>query len=227
MDAKERLDPRHCSRAPHGATDLVSSGISDQSFARELQAARSGDDQSQGRLLESCREYLQAIAGRGIGLDLVAKTGASDLVQETLFGAHRDFFRFHGETREELLAWLRSILQNRLTYTARHYRNAEKRRVDRELRRDEQNPAGPWDVTFSNATTPGTCATRRESLEALQAALERIPEDYRQTVMWHQYDGLGFEEIGIRMGRSKESARKLWSRALASLAAELGPNHAP
>ena len=59
------------------------------------------------------------------------------------------------------------------------------------------------------------------------AALGRIPEHYRQVVVWHQYDRLTFEEIGRRLGRSAESARKLWSRALIRLAEELGPAHDP
>ena len=68
---------------------------------------------------------------------------------------------------------------------------------------------------------------RRERAAALMDALERIPEHYRRVVVWHQYDRLTFEEIGGRLGRSAESARKLWSRALIRLAKELGPAHDP
>jgi RNA polymerase sigma-70 factor, ECF subfamily len=195
--------------------------MSDRTFATDMQAARAGDVRSRGRVLESCRQYLMAIASRGIGLDLTAKTGASDLVQETLLGAHVDFRRFHGESREELLNWLRAILQNRLAFVSRHYRDTEKRRVNREI------SGGSWEVAFSNATTPGTQLCRRESFDALRVALDRLPEDYRKAVLWHQFDGLGFEEIGARLGRSSESARKLWSRALINLAAEIGRDHAP
>ncbi len=162
----------------------MSSAISDHSFAKDIQAARSGDLQSQGRVLESCREYLLAIAGRGIGVDLAAKTGASDLVQETLLGAHVNFSKFRGGSRDELLAWLRAILQNRLAYAVRHYRDTEKRRVGREVAGVELTEGGARDANFTNVTTPGTCAARRETHEALQAALDRLPEDYRKAVLW-------------------------------------------
>ena len=73
--------------------------------------------------LESCRDYLHLIATRGLDADLAAKGGASDLVQETLLGAYRDFGAFHGRSREELLAWLRKILQNNLAVHRRRYRD--------------------------------------------------------------------------------------------------------
>ena len=63
--------------------------------------------------------------------------------------------------------------------------------------------------------------------EALMAALGRIPEDYRRVVVWYQYDRLTFKEIGRRLERSAEAARKLWSRALIRLTEELGPAHDP
>ena len=53
--------------------------------------ARAGDAEVLGRALESCREYLLLIAARGLDADLIAKGGASDLVQDTLLGAYRDF----------------------------------------------------------------------------------------------------------------------------------------
>ena len=46
-------------------------------------------------------------------------------------------------------------------------------------------------------------------------------------VVWYQYDRLTFEEIGLRLDRSAEAARKLWSRALVRLTQELGSAHDP
>jgi RNA polymerase sigma-70 factor (ECF subfamily) len=194
---------------------------------REIEGARAGDAEMLGHLLESCRDYLEAIAGRGLGRDLVPKVGASDLVQETLLGASRDFARFEGRSRDELLAWLRAILQNRLAVIRRHYRGTHKRRVTREVAAGDPTAGGPWEAWRSAATPPGTHAERREGEAALRSALGRLSEDHRRVVVWHQYDGLTFEEIGQRLDRSAEAARKLWSRALTRLADELGPTHAP
>ncbi len=201
--------------------------MSDRGFALEIEAAHGGDLDALGRILEACRLPLLEIAGRWLGNDLVAKTGDCDLVQEALLGAHFDFGRFQGQTREDLFAWLRVILQNRLGYVARQYRDTEKRSVDREIPCGGLADGGLWDTLFSNSTTPGARAAHRESEAALRQALEALPDDYRRTVIWHQYDGLAFEEIGTRLGRSAEATRKLWSRALFRLADELGPGHAP
>src|SRR3954462_8195439 len=108
----------------------LSMATSDGWLAHEIERGGGGDVGALGGILESCRETLQEIAGRWLGKDLVAKTGDSDLVQEALLGAHFDFARFQGQSREELFAWLRAILHNRLAFVARHYRDTEMRRVD-------------------------------------------------------------------------------------------------
>ena len=84
-------------------------------------------------LLESCRDYLLLIAARGLDAELNAKGGASDIVQETLLGAYRDFARFRGHSREELLAWLRKILQNNLAVFRRRDRGTQKRQASLEV----------------------------------------------------------------------------------------------
>jgi RNA polymerase sigma-70 factor (ECF subfamily) len=194
---------------------------------REIQSARAGDDRMLGYLLESSRTYLLAVAARGLGPDLLAKEGASDIVQETLLGAYRDFAKFHGDTREELLAWLRKILLRRLAAHRRRYRGTKKRRVAREVSCGVSENEGAWKELPSEESTPGVKVVRREQAEALLSALRRLPRDYRQVVVWRQYDGLSFDDIGRKLGRSPEAARKLWSRALIHLTEELGPSHDP
>jgi RNA polymerase sigma-70 factor (ECF subfamily) len=193
----------------------------------ELRGARAVDVDAVGRVLESCRDYLLIVARRGLDPDLAAKGGASDLVQETLLGAYRDIDAFQGRTRAELLAWLRKILRNNLAHLRRRYRDTRKRRVALELPIGDHWAGGNREALPCDPMTPGACAVRRERAAALMVALEQIPEHYRRVVVWHQYDRLTFEEIGGRLSRSAESARKLWSRALIRLAKELGPAHDP
>jgi RNA polymerase sigma-70 factor (ECF subfamily) len=167
------------------------------------------------------------IASRGLDADLIAKGGASDLVQDTLLGAYRDFDGFNGGSRAELLAWLRKILQNNLAVHRRRYRGTRKRQVSREISIGSLSGHDARHALPCDSVTPGGAAVRREQIAALMAALGRIPEDYRRVVVWYQYDRLTFEEIGERLGRSAEAVRKLWSRALYRLTEELGPAHDP
>jgi RNA polymerase sigma-70 factor (ECF subfamily) len=198
-----------------------------ESTKREIEAARAGDAQRLGRLLESCRGYLMLVAARGVSGDLRAKGGASDVVQETLLGALRDFGAFHGGSHDELRAWLQKILRNNLAVFRRRYRGTQKRTVTREVGQSPSGPHAPWGALPDRAATPHTLAERRERSAELLAALERLSAEHRRVIVWRQYDQLTFEEIGRRLDRSADAARKLWSRALLHLSKALGPEHAP
>ncbi len=201
--------------------------VDDDPIVLEIKEARGGDLEVLGRALESCREYLHLIAAHGLDADLIAKEGASDLVQDTLLGAYRDFGAFRGCTRDELLAWLRKILQNNLAVHRRRYRSTRKRQISLEVPIGGSSGGAKWHALRSDSMTPGDAAVRGEQTAALMAALGRIPDDYRRVVVWHQYDRLTFEEIGRRLDRSAEAVRKLWSRALIRLTEEIGPAHDP
>jgi RNA polymerase sigma-70 factor (ECF subfamily) len=193
----------------------------------ELQGARGGDREAMGRVLESCRDYLRIVAERETDADLAAKGAASDLVQETLLAACRNIESFRGRSRAELLAWLGKVLRNHMADLRGSYRGTRKRRIALERPIDASSGRAAGVPLPCVTVTPGCQAVREEQAAALSSALERIPEHYRRVVVWHQYDRLTFDEIGRRLGRSVESARKLWSRALVRLSQELGPAHDP
>jgi len=46
-------------------------------------------------------------------------------------------------------------------------------------------------------------------------------------IQWRNYDRASFEEIGQRLERSAEAARKLWVRAVELLQQELDATHDP
>src|SRR5207253_6129409 len=75
-----------------------------------LQRARGNDPREVDRLFGACRNYLNVLARAQVESWLRAKVDASDLVQQTLLEAYRDFQRFRGTTEAEWLAWLRQIL---------------------------------------------------------------------------------------------------------------------
>ena len=193
----------------------------------ELQGARGGDREAMGRLLESCRGYLRIVAERETDADLAAKGAASDLVQQTLLTACRNIETFRGRSRAEFLAWLGKVLRNHTADLRRSYRGTRKRRVALERPIDATSGRAAGVSLPCVTVTPGGQAVREEQAAALSSALGRIPEHYRRVVVWHQYDRLTFDEIGRRLGRSAESVRNLWSRALVRLSQELGPAHDP
>ncbi len=191
-------------------------------FTQRLGAARAVPAEALGRLLEECRGYLLLIAQRELSPGLRAKAGASDLVQQTMVEALRDFERFQGGSEAELLAWLRRLLLNNLGDFARRFQEAGKRQVGREVSLGgASSEAGPPEPA-AGGPTPSVAAMTEEHAAALRRALERLPDEYRQAIVLRSQEGLPFEEVGLRLGRSPNAARKLWLRAIESLQQELG-----
>lgn len=208
---------------PTGAMDVEST--SSHGPARLLAAARSGDPEAQGRLLEPYRNYLRLLARLEVGRHLRAKVGASDMVQETFLQAHRAFGDFRGESERQLLQWLRSILASRLSKAIRRYWGTQRRAIllERELDRELGRSSGALDrAFFLSQTSPSGRAVRAERAVLLADAIERLPEDYREVIVLHHLQGLTFPQVAEAMDRSAGSVEKLWMRALARLRSELG-----
>jgi RNA polymerase sigma-70 factor, ECF subfamily len=154
------------------------------------------------RMLDGCRQYLLMIANEVVGPELQAKLGASDLVQDTFVEAQRHLAGFRGRTEAELRAWLRKILECRLSNLRRSYLATEKRASRREVAIETllAGSGANGDVLASRTLSPSNHAVRSELTQALDRALARLPEHYRQAVAWRHQEQLSWDEIGRRMG---------------------------
>jgi RNA polymerase sigma-70 factor (ECF subfamily) len=191
-------------------------------IARWLPEARSGRPDALGRLLDGYRGYLLQIAQEELDPILRAKAGASDVVQETFLEAQRDFIQFHGGSEAEFRAWLRQMLLHNLANLVRHFRDAAKRQIGREVGLPEADSSGgAGGGPAANFPTPSVQAMAHEKAEAVRKALERLPEDYRQVLLLRYEEEQSFDEIGRRMNRTANAARKLWARAVGRLQQEL------
>lgn len=195
-------------------------------LANWIAAARDGSDDALGESLEACRAYLMLVARQEIDPSLMAKAGASDLVQETFLEAQRDFGNFRGLTEAEFLGWLRRILLNNLANFQRHYRRTDKRKVTREVAIDGNRSSQHlenWLKTTSSS--PSSHAIQNEQAAAMEQALARLPHEYLQAIMLRNREGHSFEQIGQLMNRSANAARKLWGRAVERLQQEMETFH--
>jgi RNA polymerase sigma-70 factor, ECF subfamily len=192
--------------------------------AQWLPAARAGSREALGKVLEAARQYLLSIARQEFDPDLRAKNSPSDVVQETFVEAQRDFGRFQGNTEAELLAWLRQLLLHRVGKLRRRYRDTQKRQLAREVALGgDDSSSGLAGILAAGSLSPSGQAMENEQDEALQAALGRLPEDYRRVITLRYQEQLPFEEIGRLLERSPDAARKLWARAVERLLEELDP----
>jgi RNA polymerase sigma-70 factor (ECF subfamily) len=185
--------------------------------------ARGGSGEALGRLLEMCRRYLLLMANQDLPSELRAKVAPSDMVQDTLMEAGRDFLDFQGATVEELLGWLRRMLQNNVSNIHRYFAS-EKREVGRELRLEPGAARVLMYNAFCHSETPSKAALAREQDEQLQTAVRQLPEQYRLVIGMHTIDGLTFVQIAEKLGNTADAVRKLWGRAIEDLAKRLETN---
>jgi len=190
-----------------------------------LVEAKAGSPEALAQALEACRVYLTIIAEREIDPVLRAKGGASDLVQETFIEAQRAFNRFSTGSQEEFLAWLRKLLLNNVADFRRRYRGTAKRASDREVHLESSAPnssSRDWRGNLPAAiNTPSGEFVQRETIEQVEQALRKLPDDYRQVVTYRSLEDRSFEEIAQLMNRSPNAVRKLFARAIEQLQSEM------
>ena len=154
-----------------------------------LAAARQGQREQLGALLELYRNYLQLVARTQIDLHLQARLNPSDLVQDTFLEAFRDFGQFRGATEAELLGWLRRILVHNLARVVEKQlmadkRNARRREVSLEqrLRSLEHSTAKVEAALLSQGSSPSAQAQRREQAALLADQLAKLPKPWSMSI---------------------------------------------
>jgi RNA polymerase sigma-70 factor (ECF subfamily) len=188
-----------------------------------LAAAREGRRESLGTLLELYRNYLYLVARTQIDLHLQAQVSPSDLVQEAFLEAYRDFGQFRGRSETELLGWLRRILVHNLARLVERQVRAQKRNVRREISLDERlktlekSAARVEAALLCQGSSPSAQAQRRELAAILADQLAKLPISHREVIVLRNLEGLTFDEVARRMGRTSGAVRVLWMRALERL----------
>jgi RNA polymerase sigma-70 factor (ECF subfamily) len=189
-------------------------------ITRLLSQARAGDGAALGDLLERYRNYLSLLARVQIGRRIQGKLDVADLVQETFLGVHRGIRNFRGSSEAQFLAWLRQILVGILANQVRRYFGTKRRdvRLERELQDDlDRSSVFLGSHLVASQSSPSAQASRREQAVILADAMEGLPDDYREVIILRQLEGLSFPDVARRMGRTEDSVKNLWARALARL----------
>jgi RNA polymerase sigma-70 factor, ECF subfamily len=196
------------------------------SVAELIQRCRAGDAAARAQLFDRYDQYLRILAQAQVGRRLRAKCAPSDLVQQTLLEAHRDFATFQGNREPELVAWLRRILAHNLYNEARRY-NAQQRDAAREVSLDQVQAGLDRSSLLlarcvaADTPTPSQAAVERESAVRLANAMARLPEDYQTVLLLRVFEELSAEEVARRMSRSAGAVRMLQMRALTALKEQL------
>ncbi|WP_372896133.1 sigma-70 family RNA polymerase sigma factor [Stieleria sp.] len=171
------------------------------------------------------RPWLKMLAERQLSPALRGRIDPSDVVQQTLVDAWRGHEHFRGNTQAERLAWLRTILKRTLLRYDRDQLRTLKRGQGREQQLQaalDRDSIRIEQLAIDREPDPRSHADRAEQTLQLAAALDRLPNDYREVLTLRHIDGLSHEQIAQRIGRSNAATRMLWIRALEKLKAVYG-----
>lgn len=179
---------------------------------------------SRSEVVTRARDYLRVLARLGLDPRLRAKVDESDVVQQSLLEAHRDWDQFRGTTEAERFAWLRQVLARNLSNLLRDYTRA-KRDVTREWRPDPALDASSVRLErwlAADQTTPGTAAVREEEAVRVALALSELPESQREAVILRHWHGRPVAEIAKELSTTPDAVTGLLYRGLKALRVRLG-----
>jgi RNA polymerase sigma-70 factor, ECF subfamily len=195
---------------------------SDSVFDPELLLvlAKGGDGAALGRLLERYRNYVGLLVRLQVGRRLRTKVDVEDLLQEIWLEIHRKIALFRGGSEREFLSWARRLIGSILANQVRHYIGTKSRdlRLERALADElDQSSRALNESLIATHSSPSQQAVRREQAVLLADALQDLPEDYREVIILRQLEGMSFPDVARRMGRTEDSVKNVWLRALARL----------
>ena len=160
-----------------------------------VEAARRGSDEAWRELFDAHYPKLIRFFRVRVPTDQIADDLAADAFAE----AFRSIGRFRWR-RRPFEAWVFGIARNRLKMHYRSLRTAE-----------------PLSDRMS--------AFRDEFLDIdLRDALDRLPDDYREAIVYRYVVGLSGEEAAAAMDRSHNAFRQLLFRATRQFKREFGPD---
>lgn len=165
------------------------------------------------------RSYLRLLARSQLDGRLRSKLDPSDIVQQTLFQAHRALADFRGATDAEMAAWLRQILAHNLAHAVRDF-GRDKRNVARErsLQAAVDASSARLDAWLAaEQSSPSQHAQRNEQVLRLCDALEQLPEAQRDAVRLHYWEECTLAEISSRLEKSPAAVAGLLKRGMRKL----------
>jgi RNA polymerase sigma-70 factor (ECF subfamily) len=196
------------------------SAESSVAVGRLLDLASAGDGPALGVLLQRYHNYLALLARVQLGRRIQGKIDVLDIVQDVSLEVHRKIGMFRGSSEGEFLAWLRQILSGILANQVRRYMGTKRRdvRLERDLWEDlDRSSRSLGGQLVAAQSSPSAQASRREQAVILADAIGGLPPDYREVIILRQLEGLSFPQVAARMGRTEDSVKNLWARALARL----------
>lgn len=178
--------------------------MSEYSAAEEYAVIReclTGKTEKFGILVDRYKSLAFTVAFRMLG----DQDAANDMAQESFIAAYAGLRDFRADSR--FSTWLYRIVMNKCRDYLRASRGAVSVDEIAELRADPKE-------------TPEQATANRETHDVVQAALDRLPHDYREVIVLKHIEELDYREISgilgvgvtalkVRAHRAREMLRKI------------------
>lgn len=187
---------------------------------RLISLAKGGDESALYRLCEAYGERVLRIVRLRMGRELRSKMESMDLVQDAFISALRGLENFTYANEGDFLRWMSRIAENRIRDNLEKL-HTNKRDIRKEipLNNNRQAEQDSFIRTTSpvDLTTPSMIMSRREDLNKLEKAMDKLNPEYKQVILLAKMEGLSHKEMAERLSKNPHSTRALLSRALAAL----------
>ncbi len=182
--------------------------------------AKQGDGSALDQLYGVYSERVLRIIRLRMGAELRSQMESMDLVQDVLMGALRNLGGFTYTNEGDFLRWLGRIAENRIRDNLDKL-HAGKRDIRKETPL-HNNASGSTDIRArvpepARNTTPSLVLSEREDLDKLEKAIDSLKPEYRKVIVWAKIDGLSYQEMGDRLGKTADAAGHLLLRAMVAL----------
>ncbi|MBK4734003.1 sigma-70 family RNA polymerase sigma factor [Noviherbaspirillum pedocola] len=138
---------------------------------------------------------------------------AEELVQETFLAAWRALPSFRAGS--QFSTWLLGIALN----LARNHHNRTVKKLSRNVELDETIY---MDTPSGSDIEPDRQLERLQTMEALQQAIDNLPEDMRQVLIMVRLEGMQLEEVAEILGIPSGTVKSRLSRAKGRLLEQMG-----
>lgn len=190
-----------------------------------LSKARAGDRSALKLLLVRIHRGLKLHIASRIPCDLRSIADPDDIIQEASVAIFRRIGSFEPQGPGSFYGWARTIAENILNNAIERER-AEKRGGNRRLRlvRGEHGPLcpAPLDWIPGAEHTPTWHLRRKEGALWFEAAMNRLPDNYRRAVTLAIVEQYSRKEAAAQMGVTVRAFDGLLRRAREILCNELG-----
>ena len=182
--------------------------------------AKGGDDSALDQLCRVYAERVRWIVRLRMGKELRSKLESMDIVQDALIYAVRDLGDFTYKSEGDFVRWLSRVVENRLRDNLDKL-HADKRDIRKEVRLNKDRIATEDSmvkaVELIDTTTPSAIMFKSEDFERLAKAIDTLKPEYREAIVLAKIEGLPYQEIGNKLGKSADAIRMLVSRAMGAL----------